>query len=480
MKTTKLRSGRFARATLAVLAVSVLGLAGCRDALTVTNPGAIEATNLNDPFYINLMVNGVVSQFQYAHGQVLRYASVLGDELRNGHVYTENIWIDQRTIDDNNNTAASIYSGLQRARFLGDSVAGRLKVLLGDSASRDFRLARVLAYAGYSYVYLGELYCTTPINMSAAKTDDEVLAMALPRFDEAITVATAAKAWAQGHTADATYSAATLAAMVAGSDSILNLARVGAARAAMDLNKKDQAIAYASAVTPAWTSDASAASKGFQFWVYWADETTGKWLNPMWSVVSIAAGKGTREASLWRTPYENINDARVPMDSMTGGVMDSPGGTPANAMIPLAPSSYSNWTGVIPGQEVKKNSNVRMASAIEARYVLAEAQGPTQVNVDFINSRRALTVSGGPSVLPGQQLTVGMDATTFRDAVLEQRTLDLFLDGHRVGDIRRYKKYYSLNFWPTGPYPGSSTGVVYGTSECFPIPLSEKNANPNL
>ena len=331
-------------------------------------------------------------------------------------------------------------------------------------------------------MFLGEQFCGTPINVSAMKTDDEVLALAPPRFDEAITVAAAAKSWAQTKAVDATWTAALLTAYAAGADSITNFARVGAARAYLDLNNKAQAIVYASAVTPGWTSDASTTTRGFQFWSYWLD---GTYNNPMWAAAAIAAGSGSRSVSMYATPYQYIVDQRIP--TYRGGVMNSDndgldpaGPTTHSVMEMLSTSSYSTWNNALPGVDLSKSSAIRIASAIEAKYILAEAQGPTQANVDFINGRRALTKSGGPLIAPGTTLTTGTDATTFRNAVIEQRTLDFFADGHRIGDLRRYKKYYSLDFWPKGNYPNSTTGVQYGTDECWPIPLSETNTNPNL
>lgn len=481
MRTFQEETRRIARTALAALAIASLG--ACSDVLSVKNPGAMDATNINDPYYLTQMTYGVIGEFQGTLGQDVMYSSVLGDELRNAHVYSENYLIDERITGPNNGTYSSaVYGGLHRARFLADSVAGRFKTLLADTASRYLNLARVLAYGGYAYTLLGEQYCSTPINVSGLKSDDDVLAMALPRFDEAITVAQAAKAWAQGFTPNASWTAAALAKYAAGADSIMNFARVGAARASLDLNNKTKAIEYASAVTPVWTSDATTATRGFQFFAYFLDGTVN---NPMWAAAASAAGSGSRSVSLDATPYAYIVDRRIPTQRL--GVMDGSndgkdpnGPTVKTTMEIMATSSYSNWNNALPGAEISKSSNIRVASAIEAKYILAEAQGPTAGNVDFINSRRALTVSGGPTVGGTAPLPYSVDATTFRNAVIEQRALDFFADGHRIGDLRRYKKFYSLNFWPTGAYPGSTTGLLYGADECWPIPTTETNTNPNL
>jgi hypothetical protein len=146
-------------------------------------------------------------------------------------------------------------------------------------------------------------------------------------------------------------------------------------------------------------------------------------------------------------------------------------GTPPGVNVPKSSEAFSTWDGTVAGAEITKSAALRLASAIEARYILAEAQGPSGANVDFLNNRRALA---GMTALAAT-----VDATTYRNALIEQRARDLFLDGHRVGDMRRYKKYYQLDFYPKGKYPLSTT-LLYGTQECFPLPLAEMQGNPNL
>jgi hypothetical protein len=71
----------------------------------------------------------------------------------------------------------------------------------------------------------------------------------------------------------------------------------------------------------------------------------------------------------------------------------------------------------------------------------------------------------------------GADAALFGE-LLDQRRRDFFLDGHRMGDLRRYKSQYQLDFWPRGTMPGLQQ--QYGTQECWPIAASDRNSNPNI
>ena len=103
----------------ALLAVTI---AACSDFLKVENPGAIEEPNVNNPAYMQLLVNGVIGEFQPTFTSVALYSGVLTDELSNWHGFSENIEIDNRSVGPGNGTAGgAVYSPLQRTRFLADS-----------------------------------------------------------------------------------------------------------------------------------------------------------------------------------------------------------------------------------------------------------------------------------------------------------------------------------------------------------------------
>ena len=59
--------------------------------------------------------------------------------------------------------------------------------------------------------------------------------------------------------------------------------------------------------------------------------------------------------------------------------------------------------------------------------------------------------------------------------ILEERRRELYLEGHRLGDLRRN----NLPLLPAAGTPFTSGGV-YGTQSCFPLPDVEKINNPNI
>lgn len=442
-----------ARLGAALGALAAAGaMAACNEFLKAENPGAIQAENLGNASYITLMANGVQGEWQRSFPTYTYYASLWSDEIRNHHVFFEERLFDLRQVAPENGTYSFfVYVPMQRARFMADSVAGRLRALLGDSATRDLRLARSLAYGGYAYVVLGEDVCGTPINVSAPYGWDEMMKFALVRFDSAIAVAAAARAYQAGISPATTASTAA----VAGADTVRNFALVGAARAALDLGDKARAIGYARQVSP-----------GFEMRNYFSENSSGE-NNPFWGRFSTGSS-GSNSASISNTPYEAMaGDPRVPRPATQEPMMDG-----LRAWNPNSPTAFNTYAGTPVGADFQKAGWLRIASYLEAQYILAEAQGPTPGNIEFLNSRAA--VGGQPP------LAATAPASDYLAFLRDQRRRDFFLDGHRMGDLRRYKRFYQIDEFPTGTYPGTTTGEVYGTQECWPLTLAEINGNPNV
>ena len=426
------------RAGLAVL--SLLVAISCNDFLVADNPGAVEEPDVNNPAYVALIANGAVFALQQALDDVGYWNGQLADEIFNREVFIEEGQIDRRELyPEMTYITAFTYSPMQRARFLGEDAARRLKLILGDTASRDLRIARALAYAGMAYVYLGEMNCETPIDLGVPKTPEEMFADAITRFEEAITIATAAKTFLQ---AQATPNANAIAA----TDSVRNLALVGAARAALNRNEKPRATTFASQV-PA----------GFDFREYYSDNTTGQLHRTYNRLTQGSSG------NLLNTPFEAMaGDPRVPRDPATTG---------ARRGVPLSPPSYSAYSGTVAGAPFVPIMSFRIASGLEARYIIAEADGPTAATNTFVNERRAV----------GLQAPVTLTDDALMAELRNQRSRDFYLDNHRLGDLRRYKKYYNVDLFPKGAYPGSTSGQVYNEAvDCWPLPRSEIDQNPNI
>jgi hypothetical protein len=422
------------------------GATACSDFLVAENPGAVEEPDVNQVAYTNLIANGPIFAWQFAHSEITYWNGQITDELFNRAVFIEEGQIDRREMySDMTYINAFMYAPMQRARYSGEDAAARLKIILGDTASRDLRVARSLAYAGMGYVDLAEMECVIPIDLGAPKTPEEAFADAIARFQEAITIATAAKAYYQTQTP-------VVPGNLLAADSVKNFALVGAARAALNRNDKAAAIAFAQQV-PA----------DFVFYSYYSDNTTGQ-RNRTYERLDLG-----KNANMLNTPFAAMTtDPRVPRVA----------GTTGNGGTPLAPESYSAWSNTVAGARFTALMSVRVASGLEARYIIAEAQGPTAATLALVNERRAV----------GLQAPVTLAGDALMAELRDQRSRDFYLDNHRLGDLRRYKKYYNVDLWPKGPYPGSTTGQIYneaastlGTaSDCWPLPTNEINGNPNI
>src|SRR3712207_4400989 len=136
-KPTLLRRPR--RAAVALVAAAHVAAAGCNDFLVAENPGAIETQDLNQLGYTSLLANAPIFAFQGAHSDVAYWNGQFVDELINRNAqnpFPEEGQIDRRELySDMTYINAFIYAPLQRARFLGEDAAARLKVILGDSAN---------------------------------------------------------------------------------------------------------------------------------------------------------------------------------------------------------------------------------------------------------------------------------------------------------------------------------------------------------
>jgi hypothetical protein len=420
------RAGRLG-GMLTAFAASAL-LVGCSDLLTVDNPGAITEPELDDPARIPLMVHGVVGEFQPAHSWYALYTGTFSDELTDTHVWRENRPIDLRQVDETNGLLATNYTRLQRARAAGDITAERIRSILGAEAESHIGVARSLAYAGYALTLLAESYCEVPINVSRAYSPNELFDMAMERFDDAIAVAGRARS----------------AGNVASADSLEYLARVGAARAALNRGAGAAAAAYAAPVPMA-----------FEFWSAHSSNSTLEY-NQFWNATRPV------NAHLELGPtFQGLDDPRIPEP-----VEPKPMQNNFEGLIPYRPMNYAGWA---PGDTlmIEQNTSVRFASGLEARYIVAEVEGPTAATLLFINERRE---AGGqdPVVLVGDAMMAELR---------EQRRRDLYLTGHRLGDLRRYLSQ-GMDYFPSGTWPHSAQ--TYGTDVCFPLPLSERNSNPNL
>jgi starch-binding outer membrane protein, SusD/RagB family len=394
----------------------------CHNLLSVDTPAQIPATGLDVPKNATLLVNGAIGDFECAYGAYVALSAVMAQELTDATQTAARWPYDRRNVHSDDALygtsgceSLGVYTPLSTARWSAESI---LQDLQGwsdtDVPNRQDLIATAAAYAGYSYILLGEGFCQVAINESAAMSSDEVLDSAVVRFTTAIQ-----------------------AAQTAGDDSILNLARVGRARAYLDLNQGQSALADAQAVPPDFvynmTASGSTSRRFNRVFAQSGTPPTGG------SALSVADG-------YLNLAFDGVPDPRVPFKDAG---YNAPEGTHIYFQM-----KYTSLSDPIP-----------IASGTEAQLIIAEVQGG-QTAVNIINQ---LHQAAG---LPTFQST---DPQAIANQVIEERARELWLTGHRYYDIRR------LNL-PLVPAPGTAyrKGGVYGDTRCWPLPDVESLNNPNI
>ena len=416
---------------VSVITLAVGSFVACDQLLEVENQAAIDDVDLNDPSLATTLANSALGRAQRFYDDLSWFSAVFTDEAVNGHNFIQWKEIDLRQMRDDNDL--DHWEIIHEWRYLADTVATRLESLLPTA---DNRTAQSYAFAGYAYVFAGEFMCESPINVSSEVfTSAQITAMAIPRFQKAITIATAARA--------AGGAAATTA------DNIINLAKVGLGRAHLQLGDKAAAIAAVNGV-PA----------NYVWMMRYSLNTTGE------NNLFRAATTGANRYFGVGPEFRNLNDPRI--RHATTSVFGHNNFTPL--FTPFQVSSFSGWLPTGAGVAYAQDTGIRFASGLEARYIRAEAEGPTATTLALVNERRAVA---------NQAPLTATDASLMAE-LREQRRRDFYADAHRLGDLRRYKAQGIGDFWPKGLHPNGEQWGNYGTSECLPIPRDEKTGNPGI
>jgi hypothetical protein len=410
-----------------------LFVAACGDifSLKQENPGQLSTATLYVPANAQLLVNGAIADFECAFARYVVGSGLLMDELITAIAQTANYDYERRTIPPNaggygTGTCAGtgqqpgIYTTLSTARATADTALARMEGWTdAEVANRTRLIGQLAAYAGYSLTLLGEGMCSAAINLSPEMTPAQLFAEARLRFDKAVTAATTAN--------DA---------------QTLNFARLGRARAAQNAGalaaaETDAALVPATFVANMSTDDVNTRRQNFVF------VHTGQNFH------------SSVDPSFRNVQLNGAPDPRV-LTTNTGRL-----GTAPNVVV---------WTA---NKYPARTSPIAIAKYAEAQLIVAEARAAAG---DLVGAQTAInnarnTRSGMP-----QYDATGQTAAQVRDQVIEERRRELFLEGHRLGDIRRYQ----LPLNPAVDAQYTTGGGVYGNQSCFPLPDVERINNPNI
>src|SRR6185437_612601 len=421
--------GRARRVCVAMVLAAASGLMACNQLLDVNNPASVPSDALSDPTLIPTLTAAAMQTLQCGVMQYDAATAMLAGEYWSGNGFVDNhpwewrgiVQIKQAPGSCNygrTTTAMGYYTPLQQARFQLDDAYNRLGNFTDDQVpNRADLMATMRAYAGYAYLLLGEGMCTMTVDGGPEITRDSTVEIAVSRFTDAITQATAV--------AD---------------QSILNMALDGRARAYLDLKKLPEAAADAQKVPAGFVrvaefTDGGASNRENRFYNL---TVRNNYLTvpPAYQNLTVNGVAG------------NIPDPRVQL--VNTGKLSNDGVTPWWQQL-----IYNKGSGGTP---------IPIASWNEAQLIYAEAVGG-QAGLDAINAVRTAnnvpTLAGPPPT--GQAYT---------DLILEERRRQLFAQGQRYGDMLRYDLPFQSGV--------NRKGQTYSDMTCTPLPDVETQNNPNL
>jgi len=420
-------AGRTARAAALVLALA--GVGACNSLLDVDNPGSVPAEALSDPGLAPVLAAAAIQTLQCGVDNYAATAGMLSGEYLSASGLVNNHPWQWRGIAEikaapgscntgRNTTSMGFYTPLQEARFQLDDAFDRLdKFTDAEVPNRALLMAEMRAYAGYADLLLGEGMCNMTMDNGPLMSRADVFAVAEGRFSDAITRATAVN-----------------------DQSLLNMARVGRARARLDLKKLPDAAADALLVPAGFVRNAEFSEGG-------APERENRIYNLTIRTAYLSVAEPYRNLTVNGVPG-NIPDPRVPVKDAGKFALD--GETPL-----FVQQKFVAQAGGTP---------IPIASWNEAQLIYAEAVGG-QAGFDAIN--RVRTANRVPT-LAGPVPT----GQAFTDLVIEERRRQFFSEGQHYGDLLRY----NLPF----PQGLDLKGHTYTDLTCVPLPDVETQNNPNL
>ncbi len=451
-------SSRRRLATMGVLALSfMLGLSACDEALTVTDPDRVNPETLASEDALPILLSSAIGEFQVAYSGAgddafVSMTAAFTDELMGAGTFPTRTRMDQRNWFDpfDGNTSDIAYTNFHQARRATLFAQQQLEEIEGKNA--DWALMRALE--AFTYVAFGEFWCGavpfTELDETGAIIEEsqaplgtaEMFNRAITRFDEALAA-----------------------------DASLDMAKIGKARAQLNLG---QVAAAASTVSGVDTDFIHFIEHG---------ATSGRQNNGMeqlfdggrYTISDLEGGNGL--------PFRSANDMRVPFILQ---------GNNGDFGFDFETLEYRSLK--YPNQD----SDLVLADGIEARLIEAEAATNFTSALTILNALRADAQSIMESRVDGYAnldsdrgyvfppalapLTdPGTDAARL-DLIMSERAFWLWGTGHRQGDMRRLVVNYGRainSVYPTGTYGRTQVGGVYGSDVLADVDFDEGN-NPQF
>lgn len=363
------------RAASAVLAAAVV-LTGCD--FSVTNPGPLLDSDLNNASAMPALVNGMGGDLSNAIGNYLTRSSLAGLELvHSGNFAAERQFATGAIRPEDVN---GDWARMHTARWVAENGLVRMKTVLGAAFETNPLTPRAYLYAGFANRFLGENVCETTIDGGPRLPNSEHFVRAESLFTRALTLARA-----QNNVA------------------LVNAALAGRAQVLAAQNKWEAAVADAALVPATFRHNAVFSINTTRENLDLANQTINR-----------------REVTVFNTVWVADRDSRVPYDTVrtaSGGFQTGQDG----ATRFFRQRKYSTL-----------GDPVALARGTEMLLIRAEAAlraNDASNAMTFINQARAV------SSLPALSATTVDAAWTI---LMRERGAVLWLEGRRLWDLRRW------------------------------------------
>lgn len=396
---------------------TMISLTGCDSFVQVTNPNVVEAGAINPDTDGPLLAWSAYQDFVSGFGDIILNTAWFTTDAWTGDSSEDRSQIGRREIDPANGRMGRMWANFARGLATSERA---IEVLQGTTnASSNIHLARVSLSSGYSYLLMAETFCRGAVLGGPPLDQAQMLSLAEERL-------TAARSIAQG-------------AGGADGDAIATAAAVGLGRT------------YLLADRPADAANAvSSVPADFNYYLYTADDPANRERlgNRFWEATA------DRAALVVAPRHRDLADDGDPRV----GYRDTGVAAYDGLLHMYAQTKYDSW-----------DAPYRLASGLEAEYIAIEARGSEAEMLAWVNARR---MAGGHD-------TVSLAGNELLSEFLRQKSLDLWLEGQRMGDFQRHGASLP-DLIPTGSELYKPAAGPVGDDTCFPLPISETSANVNF
>lgn len=400
---------------------AVIVATACNELLSVSAPGLVKSSALNDPSMAPILVSTALGEFECAYSQWVPTVGILTGEYWDSNAIVDgNTWAalsfqintyPGTCANSITQTGFGFYAPFQTARY---TLENAQSILSGFTSAQVTGLAEDLAelqaYDAYSYLLLGEGMCSMTINGGPMISRAQTFALADSAFSKALTLAAAA-----------------------GDADLTSMSYVGRARTRLDEGNNAGANSDAAQVPANYLRNAEYSTSKFE-----------------------------RENRMYVMTFTNLFISVAPAyQNLTVNGQPDPR-VPVKNLAKLGPD---NLTTVWQQQKYATSAAVPLplASYKEAQLIVAETS-TGQAQITAINNARGAQ---------GVAAIVIPSGANMDSVVVEERRRALFSEGARLEDMLRKKIPF-----PTGQQ--NHKLAIYGPTTCVPLPLVETQNNPNF